>query len=434
MEQAAVESRGKGVEWPDGVDLGYALQKQLIGQYLSQLQSARDAGKKVVYTFVPGNLSELLVALDLLPLYPEIHALRAGIRNRSAGYIAWSEQLGFTPEVCSYVKCHIGELFSSNRGPGTACWPSPDLLLLAACGCLTYAPWFENLQDRFGCPCVMVQVPYLAEPGMASVCVSLLAEQLRTVVVPELERLAGKRLDADKLRRQVLLAGEAERLFAEAFSCGRCNPSPFDAFFDGVYYMAPIVTAYRGTNECVRYYEQLCFELRRRAAERRGPLTPWGELPVQRYRLVLEGTPCWTEFFWLRRRFYEAGAVVVAATYTMVGSLHPRGWRPDPLRPLESIAERCCWCYTNLGGEVRAELLTKLVQEYEADGLVILSPKSCKPFSVGQTVIMEQVSRRTGKPGVIVECDLVDPRYTTKANIAKRLDAFFELLGRSTRR
>ena len=59
----------------------------------------------------------------------------------------------------------------------------------------------------------------------------------------------------------------------------------------------------------------------------------------ERYRLVVEGPPNWTSFreFW--RMFHEEGAVAVASTYTKVGGLYDRGFRHDPSRPLESLAE-----------------------------------------------------------------------------------------------
>ena len=60
------------------------LQKQLIGGYYDSLGRAREEGKRVVSTFVPGNLTELLRSFDLLPILPEINALQSGMRKLSA--------------------------------------------------------------------------------------------------------------------------------------------------------------------------------------------------------------------------------------------------------------------------------------------------------------------------------------------------------------
>src|ERR1035441_6651875 len=54
------------------------LQKQMIANHYEELATAHDSGKKVVYTFVPGNLTELIGSFDLLPVLPEINALQSG--------------------------------------------------------------------------------------------------------------------------------------------------------------------------------------------------------------------------------------------------------------------------------------------------------------------------------------------------------------------
>ena len=48
------------------------VQKQMLSDHFDALSRAHDEGKKVVYTFVPGNLNELVRSFDLLPVLPEI--------------------------------------------------------------------------------------------------------------------------------------------------------------------------------------------------------------------------------------------------------------------------------------------------------------------------------------------------------------------------
>ena len=69
-------------------------QKEMIAGHYSALSRAKADGKKVVYTFVPGNLTELLLAFDVLPVYPEINALQSGMRKKSGAYITEAERLG----------------------------------------------------------------------------------------------------------------------------------------------------------------------------------------------------------------------------------------------------------------------------------------------------------------------------------------------------
>jgi benzoyl-CoA reductase subunit B len=68
------------------------------------------------------------------------------------------------------------------------------------------------------------------------------------------------------------------------------------------------------------------------------------------------------------------------------------------------------------------------VKQYEADGFLINSVKSCNSFSAGQLLILREVEKRTGVPGGFVESDLVDPRYFGKANVENRLQSYFQML------
>ena len=174
---------------------------------------------------------------------------------------------------------------------------------------------------------------------------------------------------------------------------GQNVPSPIDAYFGGVYYIGPIFTAFRGTPKAFDYYRVLREEVEERITPGLGPLTPEGTQGEGTYRLVVEGPPNWTSFreFW--KMFYDEGAVIVASSYTKVGGLYDRGFRHDAARPLETLAEYCLGCYTNLGLPTRLDLLEQYIREYRADGFMINSIKSCNSFSVGQLLMLRQLEQ-----------------------------------------
>jgi benzoyl-CoA reductase subunit B len=141
-----------------------------------------------------------------------------------------------------------------------------------------------------------------------------------------------------------------------------------------------------------------------------GPVTPDGDMGKEKYRLVVEGPPNYTSFRQFWKMFYDEGAVVVASSYTKVGGVYDFGFRHDPSKPLETLAEYCLGVYTNRSLPMRIDMLVNYINEYEADGLLINSIKSCNSFSAGQLLMMREVEKRTGKPAAFVESDLVDPR------------------------
>ncbi|MBI5433621.1 MAG: benzoyl-CoA reductase subunit B [Planctomycetes bacterium] len=404
------------------------LQKDMISGHYSKLARAEETGNTVAYTFVPGNLTELMLAFDMLPVHPEINALQNGMRKLSGEYIAEAERAGHSEDVCTYVKCDIGMSLKGNIGPTGEKMPPPNLLLLSYTGCFTFMKWFELLRERYDCATTMLHVPYQAEGHITKDARDYVVKQLREVTIPALEKASGKRYDEDRLREYLARSAKAEDDLVWVLESAKHTPSPIDAYFGGVYYIGPLFTAFRGTEAAVEYYQALRKEVQSRIENGEGPLTPEGQMRDQRFRLVVEGPPNWTHFreFW--KMFYDEGAVVVASSYTKVGGLYDRGFRHDPDRPLESLAEYCLGCYTNLNLPSRVDLLVDYVNDYQADGFLVNSVKSCDSFSSGQLVMLREIEKRTGLPGAFIETDLVDPRYFSAANVRNRLESYFQML------
>ena len=404
------------------------LQKKMLGDHYERLARAKAEGRKVVYTFVPGNLNELILAFDMLPVHPEVNALQSGMRKLSGDYIQEAEKLGHSEDVCTYVKCDIGMLKKGNLGPTGEPLPEPDLLLLSYTGCFTFMKWFELLKQEYNCPMVMLQVPYQGDGRITPSMRDYVARQLREVVVPALEQVSGKKLDEDRLSELLASSARAEDNLVQVWESAKHRPSPIDGYFGGVYYIGPIFTAFRGIPDCEAYYRALKEEVDYRIAHGMGPTTPEGELRQQKYRIVAEGPPNWTSFrdFW--KIFYDEGVVMVASTYTKVGGLYDKGFRHDPRHPFETLAEYCLGCYTNRNLPSRIDLIEQYINDYEADGFLFNSIKSCNSFSAGQLMMLRELEKRTGKAGAFIESDLVDPRYFSAANIKNRLESYFQML------
>lgn len=409
-------------------DRSMLLQKEMIANHFARLEQAPETGEKVVYTFVPGNLTELIRSFDALPMLPEINALQSGMRKQSGDYIAEAERAGHSEDVCTYVKCDIGMMRSGNIGPGGTKLPKPDLLLLSYTGCYTFMKWFELLREEYQCPTVMFHVPYQGDGVLEPEHRRYMLRQLREQVIPALEKVTGRRYDEDRLREHLVRSARAEDDLVAVLQAGKLRPSPIDGYFGTVYYVGPIFSAFRGTEEGVEYYRALREEVDERAALGLGPVTPDGPLNDQKYRLVVEGPPNWTSFrdFW--KMFSDERAVVVASTYTKVGGTYDFGFRHDPADPLGTLADYCSGCYTNLNLPSRIDMLVRYIHEYQADGFLINSVKSCNSFSAGQLMILREVEKRTGIPGAFIESDLVDPRYFSAANIKNRLESYFQMI------
>jgi benzoyl-CoA reductase subunit B len=409
-------------------DVSMRKQKAMMAGHYDRITSAPETGKKICCTFVPGNLNELIMCFDLLNNLPEVNAIQSGLRRVSGNFVLEAEKIGHSEDVCTYVKSDIGMAAKGNIAPNGKKFPDPDVLLLSYTGCFTFMKWFELLREQYKCETIMLHTPYMGDGKITPNMIQYMVKQLKEEVIPKLERISGVKFDIDRLREYLRNSVKAEDNLVRVLQTAKSKPSPIDAYFGGIYYIGPIFGAFRGTQDATDYYQFLREEVEERLAAGLGPVTPDGDMGKEKYRLVVEGPPNYTNFRQFWKMFYDEGAVVVASSYTKVGGVYDFGFRHDPDKPLETLAEYCLGVYTNRSLPMRIDMLTNYVNEYEADGLLINSIKSCNSFSAGQLLIMREVEKRTGKPAAFIESDLVDPRYFSAANIKNRLESYFQMV------
>ena len=412
-------------------DTSMLKQKEMIAGNYEKLTNAKELGLKTSSTFVPGNLNELTRCFDIVNNLPEINALGNAMRKQTGAMISDAEKMGHSEDVCTYVKADIGMMAKGNIAPNGKPMPNPDMLLLSYTGCYTFLKWFELLREQYKCPTVMLHVPYQGD-GKGQITQSMrdyVVKQIKEEVIPIMEQVSGVKFDIDKLRELMRNSAKAEDNLVWVLQSAKKKPSPIDGYFGAVYYIGPIFSAFRGTADAVEFYDLLRGEIQERIDKGLGPVTPDGEMGKEKYRLVTEGPPNWTNFreFW--KMFYEEGAVCVASSYSKVGGVYDYdGFRHDPENPIESLAEYCLGCYTNRNLPERTKMMADYIEDYEADGLLINSIKSCNSFAAGELLMLREVENLTGKPGAFIETDLVDPRYFSPANVKNRLESYFQMI------
>lgn len=398
---------------------GRNLQKSLLERWYQALSEANTKKEPVAYLFISGNIAELLEVFDFHLVYPEVNALQCGVKKIAGQFILRAEDEGYSSDVCGYVKNDLGLAISGNLGPFGKL-PRPDLLVCTFSGCTTYIKWFEALAHHYQAPLFILDVPFCRTGEINPEDLQYIEAQLKELIAI-CERLTGKKFNIDRLRTILERSVMAEDLWVKILHSARHIPSPFDAFFEAVFFMAPIYIM-RGTQECVDYYQAAYNEIEERLEHRLGPV------PQERFRVVLEGPPPWPHFRTFWELFKAWGVCVVGSSYSKVGGIWDFGFRHNPSRPLESLAEYAVNCYTNWNWSMRADLLERYINDYKADGLVIHSVKSCRAFSVGQADVREKFSRQKNIPTLFLESDLADPRYFSQAQLKNRIDAFFEAL------
>jgi benzoyl-CoA reductase/2-hydroxyglutaryl-CoA dehydratase subunit BcrC/BadD/HgdB len=84
--------------------------------------------------------------------------------------------------------------------------------------------------------------------------------------------------------------------------------------------------------------------------------------------------------------------------------------------------------FLNTGTDQMADNILEMAKKYNADGLVIHSNRSCKPYSLGQYDIQKIVQEKMHIPTLMIEADMIDERIFAESQIETRIDAFIEML------
>ncbi|MFC1945855.1 2-hydroxyacyl-CoA dehydratase subunit D [Chloroflexota bacterium] len=391
-----------------------ALQKN----YTSQLLNARQAGKKVVWVVGQAD-TNLVVAMDYLPFYPENHNTICGIKGESLDNCLTAESHGYCPDLCSYARNNLGVIFSYQAKTGIPTLPKPDLLLLNM-QCSTHVKWWETISRMYDVPILALDTPMLHQ-GLESDDLQSVTAYVRQQLeehVTILERLTSKRLDYSRFQEVVQYHSQASRLFNEVLNCARRIPSPITAF-DAFINLGPLMTL-RGFPEAASYYKELLREVEDRVAQ------GFSAVGEEKHRLYWDNIPIWFQITNLAQEFAQYGACLNVAAYPFV-------WGDafanlDPLDPFESIARSQLSLLLNNSTQWRIEYLIRLAKDFSVDGLIFQIAQTCKKYLTDQYAIAFETRKRTNLPSLFIEGDMLDSRLYSDEITKGQIQVFMESL------
>ncbi|MBI1988082.1 MAG: 2-hydroxyacyl-CoA dehydratase, partial [Nitrospinae bacterium] len=404
-------------------------QRVLIKRWFDGISQSRERGEKVAYAFVIPSAFELLRSFDIQVIaLPEVQALQCAVKKVGQQYLTKAEEMGYSLDVCGYVKIDAAMLEMGGGHP-LGKIPPPDLVICPTL-CNTYIKWAEIWEDRFNAPLMLLDQPSRIMNvenywGSADYEIDLkyMMSQMEDLI-EACERITGKRFDPDKLAYYEGQWNQVADLWMEIREFNKRIPAVFDSFEDGLYYMGGI-QACRGSGEAIPFMNAIKQELEERVA--------LGIYPVkeERFRMFIDLAPCWSKLRSFIGLFKKWDVLFVYGTY--MSMLVEPEFRYDTSRPLESLAESLIY-FTTPGSTMnlfsnRLGQTIDLCQEYSIDGVVLHAIKSCRAIS-GGIVDEREFLQRAGIPTLFLDSDLVDARYFSEAQMRNRVDAFFESLER----
>jgi benzoyl-CoA reductase subunit B len=399
----------------------------LFRSWFAELDQTAVTGGQSAYVFVMGSLAEILRVFDLPMVFPEINSLQTAVRRVAHEYLNEAEDYGYSPDICGYVKADVALQRRNGQHPMGQI-PRPSLAVLTN-ACNTYIKWAEIWERMYHIPVFTLDVPGTRAAGQQTWSGHPTFENDRRYVAAQLKELislceetTGRRFDIDRLREVLGYAGRMNRAWQKILEMNRSRPSVFNALTDGTIYLG-VANGFRGTEAGSLYFERLVEEMEYKVANKIGTLTD------EQYRLIFVGVPCYPIFRRFNEMFTEWHGTFLNSTYLWFASGGTNcGFEYDLNRPLESLAEGLLISVRDAMDSMfyQDQILVKMIEDYDIDGVVYHPIKSCRTVSTGLADNRRAVMASSDIGTLFIESDMMDRRVVSEAQLKNRIDAFFE--------
>ena len=385
--------------------------KELMTNYYIEAKTTKE---RPIAWLTSGAPVEFIFAMEAIPIYPENYAAMCAANHQSIELMEAAEAAGFSQDICAYARTDFGA--DITQGGPAAGLPPPHFLLCSTNICKTVIKWYEVVARKYDVPLFIADTPFLHE-GLNKDLIAYTIAQFKDLQ-GFLSEFLGRPFERDRFHEVLALSHEAADYWKKTLYLGKTVPAPFNSL-DSFIHLGPIVTL-RGTEECVDYYKLLYEEVADRADKK------IGSIPEERYRVLWDNLPVWFKMRRLEKFFEEKKCTLVVTTYANSWGGYSNYQLDEGGDPYELLAASYLNVYINWGFEERIKYLAELMDEFSLTGFIMHSNRSCKPNSVGMYRLQEEVSRVTGRPGVVIEADQNDPRVYSDAQVETRLEAFIE--------
>lgn len=393
------------------------LSKKITDEYMEDAFRAHENGKLIGYSTAISPV-EIFVAHDIIPIYPENHAVANLTAKKGAQLCSITENLGYTSHLCAYARSDLA--YRESGITVTKGIPEPDLFLACNAQCFTLTKWFQVLARKGNLPMFVFDTPeHIMDKKARQEIVKYCVLQLKELI-SFLEEVTKKRFDYDRLKEVMKYSAQSSILYKKFLDMAQYKPSPI-SIFDALIGMA-IAVYRRGTPECVEYYQTLCDEIQTKVDQGIGVLPKEKE----KYRLYWENLPVWFKFSDHAKLLGSYGGVILT-------SLYVHAWSFDfdlDKDPLVTLAENYVSVFSNSTIEDRVEMAMELFKKYSMNGMIMFMNRSCKAVSFAVPTLKDILVRKTGIPALVFESDMGDQRFYAESQVRTRIEAYFETLDR----
>jgi benzoyl-CoA reductase/2-hydroxyglutaryl-CoA dehydratase subunit BcrC/BadD/HgdB len=360
---------------------------------------AYDPGQKVIYTSLYAFPMEILAAFDVIPFDFEIAGALMSTMNQGVPLMVEAEERGYSPDICSFHRAGLGGFFKD-------CFPKPELLITTSFYCEGKGKANDVVSLITGAEAFYLDVPQ----EISKETLRYVARQLEEAAV-KVGEVAGQKLDMDRLKEAVKSSNRSRRLQLEILDLLKARPMPMNPRDMIGYSINGQLFCGRPVKEMLE--EQLIKEIREKVAK--------GITRPEKHRI-----------FWFAWTPIHATNVFDTFKSRQVSIPLCETFRVywdelDEDNPFESLALKCL--KNPFIGPVsrRIEGMEGVVDAYGIDGALLFATPACRHANSTHMLLKDTFSR-LGKPFLMLDLDISDPRGYQPEQVRTRLEGFIEVM------
>ncbi len=416
----------------------YPLRSLVDGMYERSVEYSKE-GKPTAWCMVNWwGGDSILRAMDIAAVYPEDYGAVCAAFSTAQTYLARCDSDGFPDHICGYARNCIGyaatmkDLGQIPPEAPMGGMPKPQLLLSSGYFCDTRYKWFQALGGYLDAPVWLLEMPH---PGVKESLMEGAYEHNIDFIIKELrelvtfvERLAGKKMNWDRLDEIVTDTIEMNRVWHEVNQLRKAKPCPmhsrdFWSSMPASLYMAA------DPKETADLYQKMYDEVKQMVESK------MGALPIEeKYRLAFAELPPWHDL-----KFFddlaERGWNFVVESW----AYHP----PKPIDlskvgdPLERIARHTYQYFAGYfenafkAGEHMgyfAYPYLELVRDYQCDGIILHPLLTCRTATNHLMLVQDRLMKKLKVPSLVLEGDIVDLKLFNHADALRKAETFEETM------
>ncbi len=360
----------------------------------NEFQEATSIGKKIVGIYCEFSPRELILAADAIPIC---------LCGYSQSKIAPAEAI-LPSMLCPLIKSSFGYVVTES----CPFFMSSEFIV-AETTCDGKKKMYEILQ-RWK-PMFVLELPQKPDEEMAFQHWLSEVEKLKEYIEDRLQ----VEITHEKLREAIRFMNEERRTLRELQECMKVNPVPMSG-----YDMSLVFGRVVDREVYMSHVRELLAELQDNIVQDKLAGKEGDK------RIMLTGCPTGLGADKVIKLTEECDAVIVCReSCTGIKSVDTLVDEEKP--PLEAIAERYfqlpCSCMTP--NQRRLELIDRLVEEFNVDGVIDLTWEACHTYNVESYLIAEHLKDKYNLPLLHVETDYSD---SDVAQLRTRIEAFLDIL------